>query len=472
MTEPPVRSSIVATTAGPVRGSVHGDIRRYLAIPYAAPPIDAGRFAPPAPHRSWTGARDATRFGPTAPQPRRDLFGTLDMSPYFGPGWIRGSDYLTVNIFAPKYARRSPVMVFVHGGGFVAGSNRAALYDGSAFARDGVVLVTVNYRLGITGFLDLPDAPRNRGLLDVIAALGWVRDNIAAFGGDPANVTVFGQSAGATLVGALLAAPAARGLVQRAIVQSGNGLGAFSPEQAAKVTAATATALRVEPTAAGFGGVPDERLVDVVPELTGLKLRTADRFDPLVGLSAFSPVLDQQPAEARPAAVDLLIGTNAEEGNLYLAPHGTLTATTEAEVRNVAAQVHRDPEALVASYRAALPEAGPGRLRSAILGEALFGVGSRAFAQAHGNAHRYEFSWRSPALDGQLGAAHAVELPFVFDRLDLPRLRGPRGLLGAGEPPQSLATEMHGAWVSFAHTGDPGWPPFGRSPVRHLGTLR
>jgi para-nitrobenzyl esterase len=461
MTEPLVQSSIVATTAGPVRGSVHGDIRRYLAIPYAAPPTDAGRFAPPAPHRPWADVRDATRFGPTAPQPRRDLFGALDMSPYFGPGWIRGGDYLTVNIWAPRTNWPSPVMVFVHGGGFVAGSNSAQLYDGSAFARDGVVLVTLNYRLGISGFLDLPGAPPNRGLLDVIAALGWVRDNIAAFGGDPANVTVFGQSAGATLVGALLTVPAAQRLVQRAVMQSGSGLGAFTPEQAARVTAAAASALGVEATAAGFRDVPDRRLADVVAELGGLDLQTGDQFDPMVGLSPFSVVLDQQPAEAHRAAVDLLIGTNTEEANLYLAPQGALSATTEADLRHVAAQVHPNPEALVASHRAALPGAGPGRLRSAILGDALFGIGSRELAEAHGNAHRYEFSWRSPALDGQLGAAHAIELPFVFDRLDLPRLRGSRGLLGPGEPPQPLATEMHAAWVAFAHTGDPGWPPHG-----------
>ena len=463
---------IVTTTEGTVRGSLSGDVRRFLAIPYAAPPKEAGRFSPPRPHEPWTGVRDARSPGPTAPQPLRDAFGALDMSPYFGPGWIRGDDYLTVNVWAPREAGRSPVMVFAHGGGFVAGSTRAALYDGAAFARDGVILVTINYRLGIAGFLDLPGAPRNRGLLDVVAALGWVRRNIEAFGGDPGNVTLFGQSAGATTVAGILATPEAEGLFRRAIVQSGNGLGAFSPEQAARVTRAAATALGVAPTAAGFARVPGERLVEVMPALGGLDLRTADRFDPLVGLSPFSLVLERQPAESRRADVGLLIGTNAEEGNLYLAPQGNLTTSTAEDVHESAARAHADPGNLVAAYQARRPGAGHGELRSAILGDALFGVGSRRLAEAHGDAYVYEFAWRSPAVDGRLGAAHSAELPFVFDRLDLPALRGPRGLLGPAEPPASLAKEMHAAWISFARTGDPGWPRFGRDQrIRRFDTV-
>ncbi|MFB6712049.1 MULTISPECIES: carboxylesterase/lipase family protein [unclassified Streptomyces] len=456
---------IVTTTAGPVRGGITGltgsEVRRFLAVPYAAPPQGAGRFAPPRPHERWTGVRDALTPGPSAPQPRRDAFGALDMSPYFGPGWDRGDDHLTVNVWAPREADHSPVMVFVHGGGFVAGSTSAALYDGAAFARDGVVLVTLNYRLGIAGFLDLPDVPANRGLLDVIAALRWVRSNIAAFGGDPGNVTLFGQSAGATIAGAVLATPAAAGLVKRAIVQSGSGLGAFSPEQAARVTRTAVSALGVAPTAAAFADVPDERLVEVVSELGGLDLRTADRSDPLMGLSPFGLVLERQPAESPLADVDLLVGTNAEEGNLYLAPQGGLATSTAEDVRSTAA-AHGDAGPLVAAHRDRHPAAGYGEVRSAILGDALFGAGSRRLAEAHGRAHVYEFAWRSLAIDGRLGAAHTVELPFVFDRLGLPALRGQRGLLGPAEPPAALAEEMHATWVAFARTGDPGWPPFSR----------
>ncbi|WP_051579574.1 carboxylesterase/lipase family protein [Pseudonocardia acaciae] len=419
---------IVETRAGAVRGVRDDSGELYRAIPYAAAPVGAGRFAAPAPHPGWSGVRDGTQPSPTAPQPVRD-FGRLDMTPYFGPGWVPGEEYLSLDVRTPSAdGGGRPVMVFVHGGGFVTGSNRAALYDGGAFARDGVVLVTVNYRLGVPGFLDLRGAPANRGLLDVLAALGWVRATIAAFGGDPDNVTVFGQSAGATLVGALLATPEAKGLFRRAIVQSGSGTGAFTPEQAQRVTAAAAAALGVEPTADAFAAISDERFLGILPALAGLDLRTRTATDPLAGLSPFGLVLPVQPADALadgPARdVDLLIGTNTEEGRLY------------------------DPDPATAADA---------------LGETLFGAGTARMAQAHAQisggrrTYVYSFGYRSTALDGQLGAAHTVELPFVFDIADKPWLHGATGLLGPDPAPAGLAARVHSVWVSFANTGDPGW---------------
>ncbi|MFF2921128.1 carboxylesterase/lipase family protein [Streptomyces celluloflavus] len=472
---------IVTTAQGAVRGLRQGGTAAFLDIPYAAPPLGAGRFAPPRPPAPWDGVRDATVPGPTAPQSARSL-GSVDMSPYFGTGWSRGADYLTVSVRTPEAMGRDlPVMVFVHGGGFVAGSTRSALYDGSRFARDGVVLVTLNYRLGIAGFLDLPGAPANRGLLDVVAALRWVRENIAAFGGDPHRVTLFGQSAGATLVGAVLAAPEAAGLVRRAIVQSGSGLGAFTAEQAARVTRAAAESLGIAPHADAFADISDERLVEAASGLAGIDLRTATHRDPLAGLSPFAPVLDTQPAASVAAGVgaggDLLIGTNTEEGNLYLVPVGRYAASTAGDVDAVAARSHPDPARLVAAYRTARPAASAGELRSAILGDALFGAGSWALAGAHA-AHPgsatfgYEFAWRSRALDGALGATHAMELPFVFDLAHLPRLHGPNGLLGPDEPPAELAARMHASWVRFARTGNPGWDPYDneRRATMRIGT--
>ncbi|SDF39890.1 para-nitrobenzyl esterase [Lentzea fradiae] len=456
----------VSTTKGPVRGVRSNGVTAFLNIPYAAAPTGAGRFAPPVEHEPWQDVRDATAFGPTAPQAARVL-GSMDMRPYFGEGWHRGEDYLTVNVWTPDPAATGlPVLVFVHGGGFVAGSGRSELYDGSAFARSGVVLVTVNYRLGIAGFLDLPDAPANRGLLDVVAALRWVSENIAAFGGDPGNVTLAGQSAGATVVGGVLATPRAGGLFRRAIVQSGSGLGAFSPEQAARVTRAATELLGVEATAAAFAGLSDEVLVDTAGRLAGIGLRTETHTDPLVGLSPFSLVLGTQPADAVAAGrgldVDLLIGANAEEGHLYLVPFGKYAGSTAADVDEVAAQAHPDPARLVKTYREARPAAADAEIRSAVLGDALFGAGTWALTEAHaerstGQAFAYEFAWRSPALDGELGATHTVELPFVFGRTELPSLRGPNRLLGTGEPPSSLAALVHDSWVRFARTGDPGW---------------
>jgi para-nitrobenzyl esterase len=457
---------IVETPAGAVRGLRDGYGERYRAIPYAAAPVGVARFAPPAPHAGWNDVRDAIRPSPTAPQPTRN-FGRLNMIPYFGPGWARGEEYLTVDVRTPSSDDAAcPVMVFVHGGGFVTGSTQAALYDGHAFARDGVVLVTLNYRVGIPGFLDLDGAPANRGLLDVLAALDWVRNNVAAFGGDPTNVTVFGQSAGATLIGALLATPAATGLFRRAIVQSGTGTGAFTPEQAQRVTQAAAKALGVVPTAAAFAEISDERLLEILPKLAGLDLQTETATDPLVGLSPFSVVLAEQPADSLmngPAAdIDLLTGTNTEEGNLYLVPQGNFDDSTDADVLAAAARSHPYPHAMVDALTAERPGATPGALRSAVLGDALFGAGTARLAEAHyrisgGRTHVYRFGYRSTALDGRLGAAHAVELPFVFDIVDEPWLHGPGGLLGPDEAPRGLATRMHGAWTAFAHTGDPGW---------------
>ncbi|UBU08358.1 carboxylesterase/lipase family protein [Nonomuraea gerenzanensis] len=460
---------VVTTAQGAVRGLRGGGTRTFLNVPYAAPPRGAGRFAAPRPHEPWDGVRDATAPGPNAPQSERKL-GTVDMSPYFGAGWSRGEDYLTVNVHAPAEGGGGlPVMVFVHGGGFVAGSTRSTLYDGSAFARDGVVLVTLNYRLGIAGFLELPGAPANRGLLDVVAALRWVRENIAAFGGDPGNVTLFGQSAGATIVGGVLATPGAAGLFRRAIVQSGSGLGAFTAEQAARVTKAAAEALGVGPDAGAFAGVCDERLVEAASRLTGLDLRTERHRDPLIGLSPFSLVLDTQPAASVAAGlgagVDLLVGTNAEEGNLYLVPVGRYATSTAADVHEAAARSHPGPARLVEAYRASRPGASFAELRSAIMGDALFGAGSRALAGAHAahpgsGTYAYEFAWRSQALGGELGAAHAVELPFVFDVADRPELNGPNAMLGPGKAPAELAARVHETWIRFARTGDPGWEPY------------
>ncbi|MCS7478471.1 carboxylesterase/lipase family protein [Umezawaea endophytica] len=454
----------VRTTTGAVRGKrgEHGTV--FLGVPYAAPPVGALRFAAPRPHEPWTGVRDATRHGPTAPQPVRGGFAGLDLSPYFAPGWREGDDHLVLNVHAPD-TQGAPVVVFVHGGGFVAGSASADLYDGTAFARDGVVLVTVEYRLGLHGFLHLPDEPDNRGALDVLAALRWVRDNIERFGGDPTAVTLAGQSAGATIVAGVLATPESDGLVRRAVVQSGSGTGAFTTEQALIVTRAVGRELGLDPTAAALAEVPDQRLVDVIPKLAGLDLRTATHHDPLGGITAFGLVLDRQPADALRGGVDLLIGTNLDEGSLYLRP--------DEDVPAIAARFALRPDDLALAER---PHGSEWERRSAVLGMGLFGAGTRRLADANAATGTptfvYEFTWRSDALGGGFGAGHVVELPFVFDRLDLPSLHGPNALLGTTAPPADLAARTHRAWVDFATTGDPGWPRSepGRRVVRRIGS--
>ncbi|MGW3151899.1 carboxylesterase/lipase family protein [Streptomyces sp. NPDC001177] len=460
----------VTTAQGTVRGVRHDGVHAFRGIPYAAPLTGASRFAAPAPPPPWSGVREAVGYGPTAPTPPPgSRVNGLDLTALSGDGWREGPEYLTVNVWTPDAgARGLPVMLFVHGGGFVAGTGQAALYDGTTFARSGVVLVTCNYRLGAPGWLHLPGQPDNRGVLDVITALTWIQDNIAAFGGDPGNVTVFGQSAGATLTTAILAHPASGTLLRRAISQSGNPMGAFTAEQAARVTHAVARELGVRPAIEDFADIPDVRLLSAVASVAGLDLTTEERPDPLLGLTPFAPVLsagtlEQQPAEAvasgAAADVDLLVGTNSDEAALYLAPTGVLATTSEEDVLALAARIHPEPHSLLRAYRAQHPHASTAQLHTAIMTDHLFASGSRRLAHAHAQhphsrTYRYEFSWQSAAFDGWLGACHCLELPFVFNRPDLPSLSGPQALLGPGPAPDEEAAAVHAAWVRFASTGE------------------
>ncbi|MBT0769126.1 carboxylesterase/lipase family protein [Kineosporia sp. J2-2] len=474
----------VRTSAGTVRGvesaTVDG-VSAFLGIPYAANGSGDDRFAGPVPFPAWPGERDATGYGPTPPQPHRgDLFASLDLTPFFGPGWVPGSPSLTVNVWTPGAEERLPVLVFVHGGAFVAGSSAASLYDGATFARDGVVCVTLNYRLGAPGWLHLPDAPENRGLLDVLAALTWVRSEIAGFGGDPGRVTLAGQSAGAMLVAAALADERFAGLFRSAVVASGSGLGGLLPAQAGLVTGQLAAFYGIEPTVEAFGELQDDDLLDGLAALAGLDLRLPGVRHPLGGLAPFAPVLGEQPATTIAAGggldVPLLIGTCMREGNLYTAPTGV--PTTEAEALAAAALASpggADGTGLLAAHRSAAPDADWDDLRSTIITDAAFRDGSRALADASAAAGRatyeYEFAWPSTAVGGRLGAAHGVDLPFWFDRADADDLRGPTGLLGPDGGPAALAAEMHGTWLSFVRDGRPGWDATsqGRPVVRRFG---
>lgn len=465
----PVTAPLVDTTSGPVLGRPTPGGHAYLGVPYAAGPRGLDRFRAPRPHDGWREVRDATRPGATAPQPDRGRFGPLDMTPYFGPGWVRGDDYLTADIWTPHVrGGDAPVLVFVHGGGLLGGSSQAPLYDGDSFARDGIVFIAINYRLGAAGFLTVTDGPDNRGMLDVVMALRWVRANAARFGGDPDNVTLGGQSAGAILVGALLADPEAQRLFHRAVVQSGSGSGAFSSEQGEIVAKAVASRLGVAPTAVDLADVSDSALVAAVSELGGLDLRTTSAVDPLGGITPFSVVLDQQPWSSITAAggadIDLLIGSNTEEAALYLAPTGRLENVARSDVLAAAARFHEAPEALVDAYRDDLTDADDASLLTAVVGDGMFGAGTERLARAHsavgGRTHRYEFSWSSAALAGRLGSAHTMELPFVFDCADRPELHRPDALLGSAPAPSALARAMHRAWVRFIRSGDPGWTPY------------
>ena len=246
---------------GTAEGITEGGVRRFLSLPYAAPLTQERRFREPQPVESWQGIRDATVAGPCAPQPVPPP-AEIDLSSLMGPTVAPGPDYLTLNVFAPdRDPAGLPVMVFIHGGSFIAGSKGVPIYDGSAFARDGVVCVVINYRVGIEGFLPIPGVPTNLGLRDVIAALHWVQSHIPAFGGDPRNVTLFGESGGAWCIAGLMASPLVAGLFQRAICQSGHAYGARPNALMQRLVKRLAKRLKIPATREGFlSKTPEEML--------------------------------------------------------------------------------------------------------------------------------------------------------------------------------------------------------------------
>ena len=465
---------VVRTRQGAVRGR-HDEnaITSFKGVPYAAPPVGPLRFLPPRLAAPWSATREATAYGPTAPKapytpPFDQLIPEVD---------IPGDDYLNLNIWTPdpSAAAALPVMVFLHGGAFSNGSGSVPGYDGTRFARHGVVLVTLNYRLGADGLLYLGDGICNLGLLDQIAALEWIRDNIGAFGGDPDTVTVFGESAGAMSIGTLLAMPRAEGLFRRAILQSGAAHHTLTPATAQQIGKHLADLLDVLPTRDAIATVPTEALVTAQQ-----RLRTEISADPdparwgeaALNLMPFEPVIDGELLPTPPidaithgagAEVDLLIGTNTDEFRLFLTPTGALDLIPEPTLRAAADRygLGPDAQARLGVYRAQHPDAGPGELLAAVATDWFYRIPAIRLAEAHarqqaGSTFMYEFAWHPPTFDGRLGACHASELPFVFDNLHDPgftNLIGPR-------PPQQLADSMHAAWTAFATTGHPGWPGY------------
>src|SRR6266700_2401513 len=372
----------------------------FKGIPYAAPPFGDNRFQPPRPHEPWDGVREAFNYGPTVPKP-----------PYFPPfdvllpePAIPGEDCLNLNIWTPDVGPTGlPVMVWIHGGAFSNGSGAIPQYDGSRFARDGVVCVTINYRLGADGFLYLSDGIPNLGLLDQVAALAWVQENISAFGGDPNNVTIFGESAGGVSASTLLLMPRAKGLFRRVIAQSGAGHHVISPATAKRVGQYLAEKLGVEPTRETIAAVPIDRLLQAQVELSAdaFELPDPERWGEVAAnLMPFEPVID---GDVLPVAETL------------------------------------------ATYRATRSDASPGDLLAAIVTDWFYRIPAIRLAEAHtkgnGATYMYEFAWRSPMFDGKLGACHALEIPFVFDTLGK---EGYEALIGTN-PPQEIADAMHAA---------------------------
>lgn len=457
-------SPVLSISSGRVRGVRQNGIDRFLGIPYAAPPVGALRFSEPAPHSAWEGERDASAFGPTAPQ----AVYPPALAPYLPTVEIAGDDFLTVNVWTPsdRAARGSlPVLVYVHGGALSRGSAALAGYDGASFARHGIVYVSVQYRLGQEGFAVLDGVPQNLGVLDQEAALRWVRREIASFGGDPARVTAMGQSAGANTLTALLALPHAADLFDRAILQSGP-LVAQEPKKAGRMTRAIAKRLDVAPTRAGFAGVAAVDLVAAQTEVAagGSPLGRGPTVALVIGGEAVPVNPLDALVEGAGRDIPVLIGSTSEEYRLWFVPGGAIDRVTAATLA-LARMAARVPKRVLEAHRRRSPDASPGQLLGEVMTDMLLRGPITRFADSRTDAAAatwvYEFRWCSP-VDG-LGAAHAMELGFVFDRLDTPdaiALGGPNG-------PRALADAMHGAWVSFIRDGDPGWEPWSaRRPVQ------
>jgi carboxylesterase type B len=473
-----VTNPVVKTSAGAVCGYVADGVHVFKGVPYAAPPFGANHLRAPQPVAPWSGVRDVLAFGPTPPKPPIPP----QITAMLPEQTIPGDDCLNLNIWSADLgAADQPVMVWIPGGMFEFGTAATAWYDGSRFARDGVVCVTINYRIGAEGFLYLGEGNANRGLLDQIAALAWVRENIATFGGDPDNVTIFGESAGALSIGALLAMPRAEGLFHRAIAQSGAAQHVMSVATAERVRDVLARKLGVEPTREAFAAIPVDRLIAAQAEL---KSDLVSHPDPerwgdevVTALLPWQPVVDGGAIPTRPldritagasAGVDLMVGSNTDEHRLFLVSTGALDQVTDEVLAGAIAAYGLPIEATLAAYRGAHPDASPDDLLAAIQTDWYWRIPALRLADAHAKnslaTWMYEFAWRSPQFGGLLGACHSLEIAFVFDTLN-----GETAALLGSNPPQQLADTMHAAWAAFATSGDPGWP---RYDLQRRATMR
>jgi para-nitrobenzyl esterase len=471
-------STRVQTRNGRLEGEQRDSHIAYRGIPYAKPPIGALRFRAPQPAENWSGVRNAHRFAPSAPQGGSE-------TPYMEAQGEQSEDCLYLNVYTPSSEGKKPVLFWIHGGGFVLGSAASELYDGGPLAERGdAVVVTINYRLGALGYLylgahggDSIGASSNLGQLDQIAALEWVRDNIEAFGGDPENVTIFGESAGSMAVCTLLVMPAARGLFQKAIAQSGASLEVMQREAAAAITGRLLDVLEI-PTndLERIRDVDVRRLVatQIVPEVRAS------------GGTGYAPVIDPATLPMHPrdaissgasAEVPLVIGTNRDEMNLFrmaslreldkpMEPARTMEVIQKGLPRR-ADQI----STLIETYRGSRAERGLPHGNRALIGaiqsDQRFRIPSIRFAEAYRakqpRTFMYLFTYESPSMRGALRACHALELPFVFGTLSAPYQDR---FAGTGPAVTTLSETMMDCWLSFARSGNPNnlnagdWVPY------------
>jgi para-nitrobenzyl esterase len=459
----------VETTLGKVRGTTQAGVQAFRGVPYAAPTGGANRFMPPAKRQLWTGVRDCVELGLRAPQRNSDFFGQVPkIFEVMCPAEPMGEDCLMLNVWTPgtTAGRKRPIMVWLHGGGFTSGSGGFTCYSGQELARKhDVVVVTVNHRLTVFGYLYLAGIggekfahASNLGMLDIVAALEWVRDNAAAFGGDADNVTIFGQSGGGAKVSVLMAMPSAKGLFHRAIVQSGANVKGVPVDVANKSAEMFLSRLNLKPEQADQllnlsmdqllaaippGGGPGSPGLALAPVVDGTTL-PANPFDPT--------------APAMSAEIPLLIGTTETEVTFF--PNQILDPIDDASLhthvkQTLAKTSDAQVDQVIAAYRKGRPGVANTDLYLALASDATFRAGvvleaERKAAQAKAAVYQYYFTWKSPVDDGKLRSFHTIEIPFAFDLVDVAQ-----SMTGSGPERQALADKVSGAWVAFARTGNP-----------------
>jgi para-nitrobenzyl esterase len=489
-------SPVVEISSGRIRGALDNGVRIFKGVPYGAPTGGANRFMPAVKPAPWTGVRDAVAYGPRAPQPFRPMIPEIgDALTGSGP---MDEDCLRLNVWTPATGNgRRPVMVWFHGGGQRTGSGNSIFYDGAALARNhDVVVVTVTHRLNAFAHLWLAGLPAagehfartsNLGLMDLVAALEWVRDNIAQFGGDAGNVTIFGQSGGGGKTAMLTAMPAAKGLFHRAIIMStlaDTAITGLEPERAVEAAELLLSRLGIRAAdAAQLQQLPTDRIVAALTG-GGVAGGQAGQAGPAADISLrYVPVVDGRTLPRDPfepdaspvsATVPFMCGSNECEGipygnpeDAYWTSEPTDAASLRARVRRIVPVNDAEADRLIELYRKNRPGDSYGDIAAVMSGDtsalrtSSYVISERKFAQGQAPVYMYYFNWRSPVRNGKLRSMHCMELPFVFDHPDLIAF-----MTGTGRDRIELARNMSAAWVAFArsgnpsHAGIPRWQPF------------
>ena len=474
------QATVVQTVSGKVAGYVDGGIYTYKGIPYAK----AERFMAPAPADPWEGIRSSRAYGPTCPQAKRTGWYSDELG--FSFSWNDGfpdEDCLRVNIWTPGIndGKKRPVMVWLHGGGYSTGSGQELpSYDGRSLADKGdVVVVTLNHRLNVLGFLDLSAygekyaASGNAGLLDMVAALDWVQDNIAAFGGDPSNVTIFGQSGGGGKVSTLLATPSAEGKFHKAVVQSGAMLRTMDSRWSRRIGAAVVEELGISPCRIDeIKNVPYERLLAAGEKAVAKIKPEAEKEGITSFIFGWAPtvegsILPRQPfdpqAPEQSKDVPMMIGTTLHEFTASTYVPAMRTISHEAAVAYLRGTYGDRTDEFVGLFSKTYPGYEPKDLIDTdfIFRPSAIEQAEVKFRQGGAPVYMYMFSWESPVMDGILRSTHCMEIPFVFNNADLHA-----SMTGGGPEALKLADRMSQAWINFARTGDPNaeglpdWPAY------------